>query len=97
MPDLSTFTTASTVAALLGIAIVLIVNHLAGQSADSLYIRRGNLRLGLIVGLVAFASGLERYFIRKTTWTETVASSPRKKGPSASRRTSPRSCPAIRW
>jgi membrane protease YdiL (CAAX protease family) len=41
---------------LLGIAIVLIINRLAGQSVGSLYIRRGNLRLGLIVGLVAFAT-----------------------------------------
>jgi membrane protease YdiL (CAAX protease family) len=41
---------------LLGIAIVLIINRLAGQSMDSLYIRRGNLRLGLTVGLVAFAT-----------------------------------------
>ncbi len=39
---------------LLGIIIVLLLNHLAGQSVDSLYIRRGNLKLGLTVGLVAF-------------------------------------------
>ncbi len=39
---------------LLGILIVLTLNHLAGQSLESLYIRRGNLKLGLIVGLVAF-------------------------------------------
>lgn len=38
----------------LGISVVLILNRLAGQGVDSLYIRRGNLRLGLIVGLVAF-------------------------------------------
>jgi membrane protease YdiL (CAAX protease family) len=41
---------------LLGIAIVLIINRLADQSIDSLYIRRGNLRLGLSVGLIAFAA-----------------------------------------
>ena len=40
---------------LLGIIIVLALNRLAGQGLDSLYIRRGNLRLGLTVGLVAFA------------------------------------------
>lgn len=40
---------------LLGIIIVLALNRLAGQSMDSLYIRRGNLWLGLIVGLSAFA------------------------------------------
>jgi membrane protease YdiL (CAAX protease family) len=40
---------------LLGILIVLILNRLAGQSMGSLYVRRGNLRLGLIAGLVAFA------------------------------------------
>lgn len=39
---------------LLGIAVVLVLNRLAGQSMDSLYIRRGNLGLGLTVGLVAF-------------------------------------------
>lgn len=38
----------------LGITIVLILNRLAGQGLDSLYIRRGSLRLGLIVGVVAF-------------------------------------------
>ncbi len=38
---------------LLGILVVLVINRLAGQSLGSLYIRRGNLRLGLIVGLVA--------------------------------------------
>ena len=40
---------------LLGIVVVLMLNRLAGQSVGSLYIRRGNLRLGLTVGLVAFA------------------------------------------
>ena len=40
--------------ALLGIAVILALNRLAGQSLGSLYIRRGNLRLGLAVGLVAF-------------------------------------------
>jgi membrane protease YdiL (CAAX protease family) len=39
---------------LLGIVVVLVLNGLAGQSMDSLYIRRGNLRLGLTVGLIAF-------------------------------------------
>ena len=39
---------------LLGIVVVLGLNRLAGQSMDSLYIRRGNLWLGLIVGLSAF-------------------------------------------
>lgn len=39
---------------LLSIALILVLNRLAGQSVDSLYIRRGNLRLGMIVGLVAF-------------------------------------------
>jgi hypothetical protein len=32
---------------LLGIVIVLALNRLAGQSLGSLYIRRGNLRLGM--------------------------------------------------
>ncbi len=40
---------------LLGIVVVLVLNRLAGQSVGSLYIRRGNLRLGLTVGLIAFA------------------------------------------
>ena len=40
---------------LLGILIVLGLNRLAGQSLGSLYIRRGNLWLGLGVGLAAFA------------------------------------------
>jgi len=40
---------------LLGIIVVLVVNWLAGQKLDSLYIRRGRLGLGLTVGLVAFA------------------------------------------
>jgi membrane protease YdiL (CAAX protease family) len=39
---------------LLGIVVVLIINRLAGQSLDSLYIRRGNLKLGLSVGIAAF-------------------------------------------
>lgn len=39
---------------LLGIVVVLVLNRLAGQSVDSLYIRRGRLGLGLTVGLVAF-------------------------------------------
>jgi membrane protease YdiL (CAAX protease family) len=39
---------------LLGIVVVLVLNRLAGQTVDSLYIRRGNFRLGLIVGLIAF-------------------------------------------
>jgi hypothetical protein len=39
---------------LLGIMVVLILNRLAGQSVESLYIRRENLRLGLTVGLLAF-------------------------------------------
>jgi len=39
---------------LLGIVVILALSRLAGQSLGSLYIRRGNLRLGLTVGLVAF-------------------------------------------
>lgn len=39
---------------LLGILTVLILNRLAGQRMDNLYIRRGSLKLGLIVGLAAF-------------------------------------------
>lgn len=39
---------------LLGIVIVLALNRLAGQKTGALYIRRGDLRLGLIVGLAAF-------------------------------------------
>jgi membrane protease YdiL (CAAX protease family) len=39
---------------LLGIVVVLVLNRLAGQKMESLYIRRGNLRLGLVVGMVAF-------------------------------------------
>jgi membrane protease YdiL (CAAX protease family) len=40
---------------LLGIVIVITLTRLSGQGVDSLYIRRGNLGLGLMVGLVAFA------------------------------------------
>ena len=40
---------------LLSIVIVLVLNRLAGQSVESLYIRRGNLQLGLIVGFIAIA------------------------------------------
>ncbi|MBE0684280.1 MAG: CPBP family intramembrane metalloprotease [Anaerolineales bacterium] len=40
---------------LLSIVIVLAITRLAGQSVESLYIRRGNLQLGLIVGFIAFA------------------------------------------
>ena len=39
---------------LLSIVVVLVITRLAGQSVESLYIRRGNLRMGLTVGLVAF-------------------------------------------
>lgn len=39
---------------LLGIVVVLGLNRLAGQSMDSLFIRRGNLKLGLIVGIAVF-------------------------------------------
>jgi membrane protease YdiL (CAAX protease family) len=39
---------------LLGIAVILLLNRLAGQPMSTLYIRRGNLRLGLAVGLIAF-------------------------------------------
>ena len=40
---------------LLSIVIVLVLNRLAGQSVESLYIRRGNLQFGLIVGFIALA------------------------------------------
>ena len=40
---------------LLSIVIVLTITRLAGQSVESLYIRRGNLQLGLSVGFIAFA------------------------------------------
>jgi membrane protease YdiL (CAAX protease family) len=40
---------------LLGIVVMLVLNRLAGQSVESLYIRRGNLQLGLIVGFIAIA------------------------------------------
>jgi uncharacterized protein len=39
---------------LLGIVVVLALTGLAGQKLESLYIRRGNLRLGLLVGLAAW-------------------------------------------
>jgi membrane protease YdiL (CAAX protease family) len=39
---------------LLGIAVVLLLTRLAGQQLESLYIRRGSLRLGLLVGLAAW-------------------------------------------
>lgn len=39
---------------LLGISVILVLNRLAGQKAEALYIRRGNLRLGLLIGLIAF-------------------------------------------
>ncbi len=38
---------------LLGICIVLLLNRLAGQKLTSLYIRRANLALGLLVGISA--------------------------------------------
>ena len=38
----------------LGIVIVLALTRVSGQSLTSLYLRRGNLRLGLAVGLIAF-------------------------------------------
>ncbi len=38
---------------LLGILIVIVLNRMAGQSLDSIYIRRGRLWLGLGVGLAA--------------------------------------------
>ena len=40
---------------LLSIVIVLVLNRLAGQSVESLYIRRGNLQLSLSVGFIAIA------------------------------------------
>jgi hypothetical protein len=40
---------------LLSIVIVLTLTRIAGQSAESLYIRRGNLQLGLSVGFIAIA------------------------------------------
>jgi len=40
---------------LLSTVIVLVLNRLAGQSAESLYIRRGNLQFGLSVGFIAIA------------------------------------------
>lgn len=39
---------------LLGIGVVLALTGLAGQKPQSLYIRRGNLRLGLLVGLATW-------------------------------------------
>ena len=39
---------------LLGIVVVLALTGLSGQKLESLYIRRGNLRLGLLVGLAAW-------------------------------------------
>lgn len=41
---------------LLGISVILVLNWLAGQKAEALYIRRGNLRLGLLIGFIAFAA-----------------------------------------
>jgi len=38
----------------LSIVVILALNLLAGQRLGALYIRRGNLRLGLTVGLLAF-------------------------------------------
>jgi membrane protease YdiL (CAAX protease family) len=69
---------------LLGIVIVLALNRLAGQSMDSLYIRRGNLRLGLIVGLAALAVMIatvipvtETFFKgQNLTWARIIAWSP---------------------
>lgn len=71
---------------LLGILVVLALNRLAGQSVDSLYIRRGNLKLGLIVGLAAFVvmsasvipitelffQGKDLSWIRILSWTPWV-------------------------
>ena len=39
---------------LLSILVILGLNRFAGQRVESLYIRQGNLRLGLIVGIVIF-------------------------------------------
>jgi membrane protease YdiL (CAAX protease family) len=52
---------------LLGIVTVLTLNGLAGQGVDSLYIRRGNLKLGLIVGLLAFGL-MAAFVIPVTEW-----------------------------
>ncbi len=40
---------------LLGVAVVLVVNRLWGNSLGSIFWRRGRLRLGLTAGLIAFA------------------------------------------
>ncbi|MEI7847998.1 MAG: CPBP family glutamic-type intramembrane protease [Chloroflexota bacterium] len=40
---------------LLGVIILLVLNRLAGQSLESVYIRRGDIKLGLTIGLIAFA------------------------------------------
>jgi len=69
---------------LLGIIVVLIINRLAGQRVESLYIRRGNLRLGLTVGLVAFVvmtatviPVTETYFKGENlTWARIISWSP---------------------
>jgi membrane protease YdiL (CAAX protease family) len=69
---------------LLGILVVLALNRFAGQSVDSLYIRRGNLRLGLSVGLVAFVVMIvtvipvtETYFKGQTlTWARILSWAP---------------------
>jgi membrane protease YdiL (CAAX protease family) len=69
---------------LLGIVIILLLNRLAGQRLGDVYIRRGNLRLGLAVGLVAFVVMVaavipvsETYFqAQNVTWARLLAWSP---------------------
>lgn len=69
---------------LLSIAIILTLNRLAGQRLGSLYIRRGNLRLGLFVGLAAFVVMIatvipvtETYFKGENlTWMRILSWSP---------------------
>jgi membrane protease YdiL (CAAX protease family) len=69
---------------LLGILIILVLNRLAGQKMDALYIRRGKLKLGLIVGLAAFVLMIatvipvtETYFKgQNLTWTRILPWTP---------------------
>jgi len=69
---------------LLSIVVVLILNRIAGQSMDSLYIRRGNLKLGLIVGIAFFVVMIatiipvtETYFKGENlTWARILTWSP---------------------
>ncbi len=63
--------------ALVTITTILLLSRLAGMSLDSLYVRRGNLKWGLILGLgvlVNFSSSSLMFFASRFTTTEKIGS-----------------------